>query len=50
VNLLRVLDQNPGLRWADLVGTVELEPEGNPELEPLDDGTEPEDELANFQI
>jgi len=50
VNLLRVLDQNPGLRWADLVGTVELEPEGNPELEPLDDGAGPEDELADFQI
>jgi hypothetical protein len=50
VNLLAVLDQNPGLRWEDLVGTVELEAERNPELEPLDGGADPGDELANFQI
>lgn len=50
VGLLRALDQNPGLRWQDLVGTVELEPDRDPELEPLDDSTEPGDELASFQI
>jgi hypothetical protein len=50
VNLLAVLDQNPGLEWADLVGTVELEPERNPDLEPLEEGPEPGDELASFQI
>jgi P-loop Domain of unknown function (DUF2791) len=50
VSLLAVLDQNPGLEWAKLVGTVELEPENNPDLEPLEESAEPGDELASFQI
>lgn len=37
VNLLAVLDQNPGVKWTDLIGRVEIEPEGNPDLAPLED-------------
>lgn len=37
VNLLAVLDQNPGAKWTDLIERVEIEPEGNPDLAPLED-------------
>lgn len=37
VNLLAVLEQNPGVNWTDLVARVELAPETNPDLEPLED-------------
>jgi len=50
VNLLAVLDQNPGLQWSNLVGSVELESDTNPDLEPLDESAEPGDELTSFQI
>jgi hypothetical protein len=39
LNLLAVLDQNPGLDWQALVGRVELAPEANPDLQPLPDAT-----------
>jgi hypothetical protein len=35
VNLLAVLEQNPGTDWAPLVGAVNLVPESNPDLAPL---------------
>jgi hypothetical protein len=35
VNLLAVLEQNPGADWRELVGSVQLTPETNPDLEPL---------------
>ncbi|WP_328334585.1 ATP-binding protein [Kribbella sp. NBC_00382] len=35
VNLLAVLEQNPGTEWAPLVGAVVLEEEANPDLAPL---------------
>jgi hypothetical protein len=35
VNLLAVLDQNPGVRWTELVGGIELAPDVNPDLAPL---------------
>jgi len=41
VNLLAVLDQNPGASWEDLLGRVELAPDENPDFGPL-----PDDELA----
>jgi BREX system ATP-binding protein BrxC/D len=50
VNLLAVLDQNPGLQWSNLVDSVELESDTNPDLEPLDESAEPGDELTSFQI
>ncbi|MGH3545527.1 MAG: ATP-binding protein [Mycobacteriales bacterium] len=37
VNLLAVLEQNPGVSWLDLIDRVEPETEANPDLAPLDD-------------
>lgn len=37
INLLSVLDQNPGVDWSELVERVELAPETNPDLAPPDD-------------
>ena len=37
VNLLAALEQNPGVEWSDLIERVELAPEQNPDLAPLDD-------------
>lgn len=39
LNLLAVLDQNPGTDWGALIGTVTLAEETNPDLAPLDDPT-----------
>lgn len=53
VNLLMVIDQNPGIQWSDLIDAVELESEQNPDLLPLE-GEEGDgdagDELATFRI
>ena len=35
VNLLAVLEQNPGTNWAALIGNVDIQPEQNPDLLPL---------------
>ena len=35
VNLLAVLEQNPGTNWASLIGNVDIRPEQNPDLLPL---------------
>ena len=37
VNLLSVLDQNPGVVWTELIDRVELVAETNPDLAPLED-------------
>jgi hypothetical protein len=37
LNLLAVLEQNPGVDWAALIGTVKVAPETNPDLAPLED-------------
>jgi hypothetical protein len=50
VNLLVVLDQNPGLKWSSLVGGVELKRETDPDLEPLDETADAGDELTSFQL
>lgn len=53
VNLLMVIDQNPGVQWSDLVDAVELESEQNPDLLPLegeDSDGDADDELATFRI
>jgi len=39
VNLLAVLDQNPGVEWSDLLERVEISEESNPDLQPLDEGS-----------
>jgi hypothetical protein len=53
VNLLMVIDQNPGVQWSDLIDAVELDSEQNPDLLPLEgegsDG-DADDELATFRI
>lgn len=38
VNLLAVLDQNPGVKWSDLIDRIEIEQETNPDLAPLPSG------------
>jgi hypothetical protein len=55
VNLLAVLEQNPEASWRSLVGQVEVAPERNPDLAPLEepgDGRPPEDgdDLASFRL
>jgi hypothetical protein len=65
LNLLAVLEQNPGLDWRSPLGSVELAPEPNPDLEPLQEdlahaplasvtplrtGTEPDDDLTAFRL
>ena len=40
LNLLTVLEQNPGVNWSDLIDRVEITTETNPDLEPLEDDTE----------
>ena len=56
VNLLAVLEQNPGTDWRGLVGAVDVRPETNPDLEPIADaagdeqGDETDDELASFRM
>jgi hypothetical protein len=51
VNLLMVIDQNPGVQWSDLVASVEVEDEQNPDLLPLEgEGSDADDELSSFRI
>lgn len=54
VNLLAVVEQNPGVSWSDMVGDVNLEEERNPDLQPLDsegdENPDSDDELASFRI
>ena len=41
LNLLAVLEQNPGADWRALIGQIELAPESNPDLEPLPEDAAP---------
>ena len=53
LDLLAILDQNPAASWDDLVGRVDLSPEENPDLLPLEEmgtGATEEDELASFTL
>ncbi len=54
VDLLAVLQQNPDVTWTDLLDTLPLAVDRNPDLDPLDssdeDGDEPSDELATFKL
>lgn len=52
VGLLAALEQNPEVRWQDLVGGIELDREANPDLAPLAPGEagEVDDELASFEL
>ena len=62
VNLLAVLEQNPGVSWQQLLDQVQVTQETNPDLQPLESGEEsdqppPEptakagdDDLASFKL
>jgi hypothetical protein len=53
VSMLAVLEQNPGLAWADLIPSIELEAEEDPDLAPLGDDETPPDvdeQLSSFKL
>lgn len=53
LDLLAILDQNPDASWQELVGRVEIAPEENPDLQPLEEEGESsgeDDELASFSL
>jgi len=62
VQLLAVLEQNPGTSWQELVGDLRLDEEPNPDFEPLPEDAEEgegsgeaengggDDELASFRL
>ena len=51
VQLLSILDQNPGASWSDLIGEVRIELGSNPDLQPLDDtDSDDDDELSSFSL
>jgi hypothetical protein len=62
LNLLAVLEQNPGADWHTLLGQIELAAESNPDLEPLPEdaalapvtalrpGRDSDDELSTFRL
>jgi BREX system ATP-binding protein BrxC/D len=53
VNMLAVLEQNPGVSWQQLVGQLEIAPEKNPDLEPppAEGGADADDDqLASFKL
>ena len=47
VQFLRVLEQNPGVEWRELLGEVALEQE---EPEPADEGDQGDDDLATLRL
>jgi len=47
INLLAILEQNPGTEWATLIGGLEIQPD---EGGKVDLAIEPEDELASFRL
>ncbi|SEG62710.1 P-loop protein of unknown function [Nonomuraea solani] len=52
-DLLAVLEQNPGVDWRQILPSVEPAPETNPDLEPLDEGSDGrpgDDDLASFRL
>ena len=49
VNLLSVLEQNPGTDWRELIGGVELRKDDGDDLGGIDDD-EADDELASFRL
>ncbi|MCC6350209.1 MAG: ATP-binding protein [Candidatus Eisenbacteria bacterium] len=63
INLLAILEQNPAASWQQLLGGIEVQPESNPDLAPLEDETADEapspitgspadgdDDLASFKL
>ena len=56
VNMLSVIDQNPGTVWQDLVGDVEIKADGGEDMSDIvaedasKSGQEGDDELASFRL
>jgi hypothetical protein len=50
INLLAVLEQNPGAKWTDLLGSIEIEKDQPPALLEAAPGAEPSDELTSFKL
>lgn len=48
INLLSVLEQNPGVGWQTILGEVQVADEHNPDLDPSEE--EGDDGLATFQL
>ena len=49
VNLLSVLEQNPGANWRELVGSVDVAEDGGDDMSDITDGAA-DDELATFKL
>jgi len=49
-DLMAILEQNPSISWQDQIGTVEISEERNPDLAPLEDEENGDDELASFTV
>lgn len=57
LDLLAILEQNPDQRWEQIIGSVTVASESNPDLEPIPVETaagpseaRDEDELSNFRL
>jgi P-loop Domain of unknown function (DUF2791) len=57
LELLAILEQNPQASWRELLGSIEVKPESNPDLEPAAEpaagsgrATADDDELASFKL
>jgi BREX system ATP-binding protein BrxC/D len=51
LDLLAILDQNADASWEELVGRTKLQPEENPDLQPLEGADADEgDELTSFEL
>jgi hypothetical protein len=48
VNLLAVLEQNPGASWSQLLAQVKIAPDENPDLKPVE--ASKADDLASFKL
>ena len=49
VNLLSVLEQNPGANWRELIGSVDVAEDGGDDMSDIADGSA-DDELASFKL
>lgn len=49
VNMLSVLEQNPGVEWRTLLGSVKIAEDGGDDMADITDG-EGDDELASFKL
>ena len=49
VNLLSVLEQNPGANWRELIGSVDVAEDGGDDMSDITDGST-DDELASFKL